>query len=279
MAIETTAVVINDLNPEYPFSKDYISEGAGHLKLIKQVVKNTFPTASTPLTTELTYLNRMPDYLDFSSTTTGGTTVKTIDAKNSRIINVAAGTGDNDLTGLKQVRDLITQAFRNIFDVGSYWCTDSNANPATVFGFGTWQRITGMLMGAGTVYPDGSIPNQSARTFVVGEKGGSFSKAIKEENIPQIQSDFSKNGIKTANAGSHQHRAGVESVFNSGSNYRLRNVPGGATFIDGSGVTDSAGDHSHQLEGILKIGRPIETLVPMDVMNPYQVTNIWKRIS
>lgn len=279
MAIETTAVVINDLNPEYPFPNDYISEGDDHIKLIKQVVKNTFPTANTPLTPDFSYFNKQPDYLDFTTRNINGADVKILEVQDARITGALAGTDDTDVAVLKQVRDLISTAFRNIYDVGAYWVTDSNRNPSDVFGFGTWVKVTGMLMGSGIVYPDGSVPNQSARTFVVGEKGGSFSRAIKEENIPQITSDFANNGIRVVSGGRHNHKTGVESVYNGGESYRLRNVPGAAEFINGGGITADGGDHVHGLEGILRLGRPVENLVPVDVMNPYQVTNIWKRTS
>lgn len=279
MAIETTATVINDLNPEYPIPGDYISEGDDHIKLIKQVVKNTFPTANTPLTPDFTYFNKMPDYVDFTTRNVGGAEVKIVEVQDARITGGLAGVEDTDVTILKQVKDLITTALKNIFPVGCYWNTDSNSNPADVFGFGSWQKVTGVLMGSGIVHPDGSVPNQSARTFVVGEKGGSFSKGIKEENIPLLTSDFSTNGIRTAGAGGHDHVV----------KYRLQrlSIDDINSLVvdpsDGNNNTEKrtqrVDDHVHNLSGILRLGRPLESQVPIDVMNPYIVTNIWKRTS
>lgn len=277
MAIETNAVVVQDLNPQYPYPTDYLSEGDDHLKLTKQVLKNTFPTATTPLTTEFNVLNQIPDYLSFTTETVSGAQVKVIDLNDSKIKNGTAGTSDTDFTVLKQVKDLITTAIKNIYPVGSYWMTDSNSNPADIFGFGTWTKITGMMMGSGTVQPTGSIPNQSARTFTTGERGGSFSKQIVVGNIPLITSDFSNNGITMTSAGNHSHSLTMR-------NYRISiddtiggvfgNAETPATY-----QTNAAGDHYHNLQGTLRIGTPLENQAPLDVMPPYVVTNIWKRTS
>lgn len=277
MAIETNAVVVQDLNPQYPYPTDYISEGDDHLKLTKQVLKNTFPTATTPLTTEFATLNQLPDYMTFTTETVGGATVNVIDLQDSKIKNGTAGTSDQDFTVLKQVKDLITTAIKNIFPVGCYWHTDSNANPADVFGFGTWVRVTAMLMGAGTVQPTGSIPNQSARTFTVGERGGSFSKQITVANVPLLTSDFSNNGITVSSAGAHTHSLTMR-------RYRIsiNDTNGdvfGSTGTPVTNYTDSSGSHVHNLAGILRLGTALENQAPLDVMPPYAVTNIWKRTS
>lgn len=153
MAIETTAVVVNDLNPQYPFPGDYISEGDDHLKLIKQVLKNTFPTSNTPMTTEFSVLNQIPSYMSFATETVNGAEVPIIDLQDVKIKNGVAGTSNNDFVILQQVKDLITTATKAMYPVGCYWMTDSNVNPADVFGFGTWTRVTAMLMGAGVVQP------------------------------------------------------------------------------------------------------------------------------
>lgn len=277
MAIETNAVVVQDLNPQYPYPTDYISEGDDHVKLTKQVLKNTFPTATTPLTTEFSTLNQIPDYMTFTTENVSGATVNVIDLQNSKIKNGTAGTSDADFTVLKQVRDLITTAIKNIYPVGCYWMTDGSANPADVFGFGTWTRVTSMLMGAGTVQPTGSIPNQSARTFSVGEKGGSFSKQITVANVPLLTSDFATNGISVGNSGGHRHNLTMR-------NYRISiddTIGGvfGNAESPANYQTDVSGDHTHPLQGILRLGTALENQAPLDVMPPYTVTNIWKRTS
>lgn len=277
MAIETNAVVVQDLNPQYPYPTDYISEGDDHVKLTKQVLKNTFPTATTPLTTEFGVLNKIPDYMSFTTENTTGSETKVLDLDDVKVKNATAGTSDNDLTILKQVKDLITSAVKNIFPTGSYWYTDSTANPADVFGFGTWVRVTGMLMGAGTVQPTGSIPNQSARTFALGEKGGSFSKQILVANVPLMTSNFASNGITVSRSGSHRHNLSMR-------NYKISidDTTGGvfgSTATPATYQTESAGDHDHKLSGILRLGTALENQAPLDVMPPYVVTNIWKRTS
>lgn len=44
------ATYIDDLNTDYPESDDGVAQGDDHLRLIKQVLKNTFPNITGPVT-------------------------------------------------------------------------------------------------------------------------------------------------------------------------------------------------------------------------------------
>lgn len=56
MALES-ALYINDLNASNPLSTDAVSQADDHLRLIKQVLKNTFPNLTGPVTSTQATLN------------------------------------------------------------------------------------------------------------------------------------------------------------------------------------------------------------------------------
>lgn len=49
MTVETGATLPNQLNKDYPFSTDFVSEGDDHLRLIKKVLLNAFDGVDEPL--------------------------------------------------------------------------------------------------------------------------------------------------------------------------------------------------------------------------------------
>ena len=67
MAIETNAVVVTDLNPLYPRDRDYIYEGAAQLRLVKQVLQNTFPNLTEPMTVNSDTLAAISDKISFDN--------------------------------------------------------------------------------------------------------------------------------------------------------------------------------------------------------------------
>jgi hypothetical protein len=64
-----------------------------------------------------------------------------------------------------------TQILELIYPVGSYYTTESSANPATTFGFGTWVAMTAgqTLVAAGGGYTLGSTGGAATHTLTVDE--------------------------------------------------------------------------------------------------------------
>lgn len=58
MALET-AITINQLDPANPSGPDRLAQGDDHLRLLKQVLKNTFPNITGPMTLTNDYLNSL----------------------------------------------------------------------------------------------------------------------------------------------------------------------------------------------------------------------------
>lgn len=79
MTIEA-ATYLNQLNPSYPDTLDTQDEGDNHLRLLKQVLQNTFPNLTGAVTPTQAQLNTVPDLAPKASPTfTSGVTVSTGD--------------------------------------------------------------------------------------------------------------------------------------------------------------------------------------------------------
>ena len=64
MTVETSAHYINELNETYPRKEDLIKEGDDHLRLLKYVLKSSFPNVTSAINVSSTKLN----YLDTAFT-------------------------------------------------------------------------------------------------------------------------------------------------------------------------------------------------------------------
>ena len=62
MSLET-ANFIHQLNPSYPAGSDRLAQGDDHLRLIKSVLKSTFPNLTGPLTVTDTFINELSKHL------------------------------------------------------------------------------------------------------------------------------------------------------------------------------------------------------------------------
>ena len=271
MAIETNAVVISDLNENYPQDRDYIAEGAAHMRLTKKVLKNTFPNVNSPVDIDSDTLNIFSnkititgDYMDV-----GGLMIK----------NSTPGTASNDVVVKSQMETYFTDFLKNrLYRVGSYFISEDDTNPgdSAVLGFGTWVQVTGMLMGSGTVNPDGSVPNAQRRDFVRGSTGGRVYNTIKVDNLPLVSIDLAAAGVTTSEAGGHVHQIKLDSIRISIDNqnslvYRVGSVHNQAI------NTESAGVHTHPIRGTISFGKDDISRQPIDTMPPYRVANIWRR--
>lgn len=271
MAIETTAVTIADLNPEYPLPDDYISEGDDHIKLIKKTLQNTFTKVDEPLTVEISFLNDLNDYMDLTTVNSGGVNLKEIALQGVKVTGALNATNSTDLVPYGQLQNLITAALsQRIYRVGSYYFSDDTANPATALGFGSWVKVSGFIAGSGTV----TSPGLPDRVLTVKQVGGKHGVKLTAANIPDISTNLQDQGVSTALGGGHIHT--VDAVREtSGDGHSVGQ--GDQHLVQEHIQTSSAPDHSHTLMGTLHLGNADPAVV--DLMPPFTVTNVWKRIS
>lgn len=270
MAIESNAETINDLNPLYPRDRDYLYEGAAHIRLVKQTIKSTFPNITEPVLIDSDTFSIFSDKLTFTGDAmdVGGLMVK----------NATPGTGDKDLTTKGQVEAMFDNWLQNkIYRVGSYYITEENINPgdSISLGFGTWAKVTGMIMGSGIVNPDGSVPNASRVEFVAGGSGGRVHNTIRSENLPLTTINGSSFSISQYR---HSHTMAYNRGDSSGHN-------SDDNFLQPPGVTGewtgrtSEDTHGHTISGTASFGRDDVSRQPINTMPPYRVANIWRRLS
>lgn len=149
---------------------------------------------------------------------------------------------------------------KKIYPVGSIYMSTVSTNPATLFGFGTWEAMpAGRVLLAqgksdwGTTYNAGSTGGEATHTLTVGE-------------MP-----VHTHGASANTTGEHKHGAPATGNYNGG----------GTGFDDGGGnnpnytrcYTSINGNHSHTIT-INNTG----SNQPHNNLQPYVTCYIWKRV-
>lgn len=277
MTVETNARFVSDLNEAYPRNRDLIKEGDDHLRLIKSILKNTFPGIDSAITASSAKLNLLNSAFDFEGET-GTFNVdftfakdKTLDMGENRITNCADPKEDSDV---------VTVAFLQKYNwpVGSIYMTVDARNPSEIFGFGEWEEFARgrVIIGTGQSV-DG---NADVKTFVNEATGGLFNTKLTTENLPEHIHGTS--AIKIAKGGEHKHDSGVairaaaEHPFGMAEKRPANHSYEHHQFGDhiGSPWTANAEGHVHALEGSTDSAG---SGTPFNNIQPWIACNIWKR--
>lgn len=268
MAVETNANTINDLNPLYPRDRDYIYEGAAQLRLVKQVLQNTFPNVTEPVQVDSDSLNILASKVTFTgdSMDVGGLMIK----------NATPGTGDKDVVTKGQMEAFMKNWMMNkLYRIGAYYITEEDINPgdSSSLGFGSWAKVTGVIMGSGIVNPDGSVPNAQRVEFQAGSTGGRVFNTIHPDNLPLTTIDGSSFKVSSyTHRHDMQYTRGDASGHNSNDNWLS---PEGTEFTDYT----SNDTHSHTITGTASFGRDDISRQPINTLPPFRSAHIWRRIS
>ena len=191
MGLETGDYIsnLNDLNPA---DDDPTHEGDDHLRLIKNVLKKTFPGDgggwTGPLTLDLDFLNGLD--------TTGipGLITRTGDDPNT-IVSIGQTSDDGTDIFTANVNSLVQNwddgapqsatimnsinVVDHIFPVGSLFY--GGPDPSIRFTGTTWEQVEGrIIVGVGT----GTDANEVERTFAESETGGEYDHTLTENEMP-----------------------------------------------------------------------------------------------
>lgn len=163
-------------------------------------------------------------------------------------INTLTGSIPGELAGL----------LSQVYPVGSIYTNASNdANPSTLFGFGTWVSFgTGrVMMGLDAANPLFDTAEETGGTTTTSQAAGSYTVGQQELSVPRDGWGIVGGPLGSAvqgrllvGSGEGEYREGLESIRAAGS--------------------DIVTYHSHELTG----GSHTHTLVP-----PYIVVRMWKR--
>ncbi|MGL5014602.1 MAG: phage baseplate protein [Bacteroidales bacterium] len=277
MTVETNARFVNDLNEAYPRNRDLIKEGDDHLRLLKSVLKNTFPGVDSAITASSAKLNHLDGTFTFDGDT--GTInrdlvfaeKKGLDMGGSRITNCGLGKEPTDVVTIEYIQNAN-------WPIGSIYMTADARNPKDIFGFGEWEEFARgrVIIGTGQVV-DGSA---DTATYANGKTGGLLNTKITTENIPEHIHGMS--AVKVTSAGKHKHDSGVairavnQQPFGvakeRGELYSYEHHKYGENV--GSPFTDETGDHTHKLEGSTDTAG---SGTPVNNVQPWIACNIWQR--
>lgn len=135
------------------------------------------------------------------------------------------------------------------YPIGSLYFSDKNTSPASIYG-GTWTKIQGrVLIGAGEIEPDGTIPQTNSTTKIIYQVGNN-----PNAGLPNITG-----GIRN------------QAVFDNSEGYGAFNLTNAQNFYAGSrGYVSKAVDFNANRSS--KIYGNSTTVQP----NGY-VINIWQR--
>lgn len=285
MTVEYSAVYVDDLDPELPESGDDISEGDDHMRLIKNVLLNTFQSATKPLVADFDYLNQIPTRISLTSDVTSdtdSTSILAMDMTTNRLKNITDAYEDQDVPSLAQVKNLITSAFSNaLYPVGSVFITRTGSNPADILGFGTWVVVSGGIFGSGTYT---SADGTTDYNYISGNVYGSPDTYLQTANIPSLSVDM---GATDGNGNPYVNITSV--VDSAGINYKVGKYSADGEGSGGElfGETDKGQDQYWPLDldtgitatstiaGTIPLGNTNPS--PLNIQSPVNVFNIWER--
>ena len=181
---------------------------------------------------------------------------------NGAMYSATPATTDNStrVATTAYVKNNISETLKKVYPVGSIYMSTVSTNPATLFGFGTWEAMpAGRVLLAqgksswGTTYNAGSTGGEATHQLTVGE-------------MPNHNHSASAN-----TTGEHKHGAPATGNYNGG----------GTGFDDGGGnnpnytrcYTSINGNHSHTIT-INNTG----SNQPHNNLQPYVTCYIWKRV-
>lgn len=183
---------------------------------------------------------------------------------NGAMYSATPATTDNStrVATTAYVKNNISETLKKVYPVGSIYMSTVSTNPATLFGFGTWEAMpAGRVLLAqgksswGTTYNAGSTGGEATHQLTVGE-------------LPSHNHSGSTNA-----AGEHTHPVKRATTGNSGSKPAITYdtyMP--AMSIDTVPITNASGSHTHSITiSATGSGQAHNNI------QPYIATYMWKR--
>lgn len=278
MTVETNARFINDFNEAYPRNRDLIKEGDDHIRLMKNVIKNTFPGIDSALTPTSEKINKWDATFTYEESTlkiNNNVTVadkKELDFGGNKLTNVGLPEDPNDVVTLASLQGSL------IYPVGSIFMTVDARNPVDILGFGNWEKFAAgrVIVGTGTT----TDAANDTRTVVNEQKGGQYAVTLTDKSVPSHS--HGAGTLAAAGGGEHDHTVDLRvhsyAVVNdntwvvphgdiAGEDRRFQNVQGAKT-------TKGGGTHDHTITGSTEAYGAGEAF---DIIPPFMACNIWVR--
>ena len=155
-----------------------------------------------------------------------------------------AGNLQNQINAIKSEQ---SQLLQRVYPIGSFYVTESTANPTTLFGFGKWEKIEDRFL-IGT-----------SKDMPIKSKGGSATHAHGQRD--------GRNGNLAAAIGATNNNANVIG-YKAANDTNLAAVGNATYVVAGSGVGYTGWNHFTQV-----VGQTAEA----STLPPYYAVNIWRR--
>lgn len=266
MPIES-AQYINTLQPDWPQGVDPESDGDDHIRMVKQVLQNTFPALDSPVNGTPTQINDLTSHIGYVAGDGTAGNAERIEIHNgdwtsTMLAAAAMGSKDqlNGNTALLVNWEVIKQM---IYPVGAVLMNSGN-NPADYLGFGDWVALTGWITGVGTV-----TDSQGAQLAI---PSGAYQGYLRvhNETIVSAQIELSMDAVDN-----HQHYMDRYPLMEDGKNAEGSggySAPASYT----NQLTDPAGAHTPSGRVTIGTGDSVsgEFQVP-----PSTGVYVWQRVS
>lgn len=198
MPIES-AVYLDTLQPDWPQGLDPESAGDDHLRLVKQVLKNTFPNITGPVTGTYNGINDLTTHIKYEAATAdNGNFARVVVVNDDYSSTIGLRAASFSGATFTEHSDLVVSwgaVMSLIFPVG-HVIINTGQDPAQYLGFGTWTQRPGAIYGYGTIYDVNGIQQNLAR----GETAGYLK--VTSDNITPFQVEVSGD---TDTDGAHGH--------------------------------------------------------------------------
>lgn len=279
MTVETNARFLSELNEAYPRNRDLIKEGDDHIRLVKNVLKNTFPAIDRAVNYSAENLNKMNSTFVYDGDTLGVTSSLafdgglTLDMGGNVLKEIGEPEEANDAVNLGYL-----QGEKGAWPVGSIFFTVDSRNPNEIMGFGVWEEFAAgrVIIGTGS----GTDANNETKLFANEGTGGEYAHKLTAETLPSHQHGLGD--IAVAEAGNHSHQYGLGRAYDESGTGRPQ-IGGGQskqmwavgynTNIHNGGIGYD-GTHTHPLSGSMEA---IGGGQAHNNIQPYICVNIWKR--
>lgn len=171
---------------------------------------------------------------DHAATLLGTKTLDETDIGNAKVLTYNSTSGKIEYETPMTAASVLASAY----PVGCIYTTTVSTNPATVFGFGTWEAF-----GSGKVL----IGLDAGQTELdsVEETGGS--STISEANLPSHS--HAAGTLAAANESAHTHAEQFFSTGSAGGNVQIGTGPNGTLAQIGAMVTGAGSAHTHTISG------------------------------
>jgi len=260
MALEI-ATTINELVSTNPAGTDDTSRGDDHIRLLKSVLKATFPAIAGAVTASHAQLNQLGTIISSLATAVqrDGAVAMTgaLNMGSQRITALATPTANTDATTKKYVDDLVSAAVaaveeqrQRLYPVGSRIILGGvDTPPSTLLGFGTWSLVSKdrVMIGAGATYARGATGGAAEITLEGGQLPAHKHTLFADEIVGETAGDL---GSPT------QQVPRFFDIEGNNEQYRLKQTTREATV----GLSGTSGASA-----------------PIPILPPYEAVNIWQR--